>query len=95
MEISSFQDSEHNLNGTPDMAYSKFGPKNYDELNRFTGSLTYSIWRFIFYVMAQRGGGAWHPLNTLLVATPFGVGHFLNDSNKQNDLTNSTTKEMQ
>jgi len=25
----------------------------YDELNRFTGSLTCSIWRFIFYAMAQ------------------------------------------
>jgi len=29
MEISSFQDSEHNMNGTPGMAYSKFGP-NYE-----------------------------------------------------------------
>jgi len=42
MEISSFQDSEHNLNnGAPDKAYSKFGLiMNCDELNRFTGSLT-------------------------------------------------------
>jgi len=44
---------------------------NYDELNRFNGSLTYSIRRFIFSAMAQ-GGGAWPnafpppPLNTLL-----------------------------
>jgi len=25
-EISTFQDSGHNLNGDPDMAYNKFGP---------------------------------------------------------------------
>jgi len=30
---------------------------NYDELNRFTGSLTYSIRCFIFSAMAQRRGG--------------------------------------
>jgi len=44
---------------------------NYDELNRFTGSLTYSIpvRRFIcFYAVAQRGRGAWHNgAGTLLV----------------------------
>jgi len=29
MEISTFQDARYNLNGFPDMAYSKFGP-NYE-----------------------------------------------------------------
>jgi len=29
---------------------------SYEELNRFTGSLTYSIQRFIFYAIAQSGG---------------------------------------
>jgi len=52
-----FQDSEYNLNGASDMAYSTFGP-NY-ELNRLTGSLTYSIGRFIFIVSARdKGSGA-------------------------------------
>jgi len=42
------------MNGAPDMAYSKLGPNmNYDELNMFTGSLIYSIPRFIFSTMAQ------------------------------------------
>jgi len=44
MEISTIQDGGHNLNGASDMTYSKFGPNmNYDELNRFTRSLIYSI----------------------------------------------------
>jgi len=47
---------------------------NYDELNRFTGSLTDStgIMRFIFSAMAQRGWGYWgglelKPVSTLIV----------------------------
>jgi len=56
MEISTFQDAGHNLNGpltwhTVNLSLIM----NYDELNRFTGSLTYSIRRFIFYAMDQRG----------------------------------------
>jgi len=42
---------------------------NYDELNIFIGSLTYSIRRFIFYAMAQRGAMAQCPLNTLVCLT--------------------------
>jgi len=58
MEISTFQDAGHNLNGTHDMAYRKSALiMNYDELNRFTSSLTYSVRRFIFYAIAQRGKG--------------------------------------
>jgi len=30
MEISTFQDAGHNLNGAPDTTYSKFGP-NYEQ----------------------------------------------------------------
>jgi len=39
----------------------------HDELDKFTGSLTYSIWRFYFYPMAQRGW-RWHnaPIYTLV-----------------------------
>jgi len=51
----------HNLNEVPDMAYSKFGLNiNYDELNRFIGSLTYSIRSFIFSAMAQKPKRPWH-----------------------------------
>jgi len=59
MEISIFQDARYNLNGDPDMAYTVKSAliMNYDELNRFTGSLTYSIRRYIFCAMAQ--SGAW------------------------------------
>jgi len=42
----------------------------HDELNRFTGSLPYSAWHFIFSAMAQGGGGAGGmaqcPLNMLV-----------------------------
>jgi len=41
---------------------------NYDELNRFTGSLSYSILRFIISAMVHRGD-PWHntPLNTATI----------------------------
>jgi len=43
MKISTFQDAGHNLNGAPNMAYSISALiMIYDELNRFTGTLTYS-----------------------------------------------------
>jgi len=72
MDISTFQNVGHNLNGSPDTAYSKFGPNYelYDELNRFTGSLIYSIQRFIFFCHGpkKRGHGTIVlPLNTLLI----------------------------
>jgi len=54
MEISPSQDAGHNLKGVPDMAYNKFDP-NF-ELNRFTGSLTYNIRRFIFLCHGSKGG---------------------------------------
>jgi len=66
MEISTFQDAGHNLNTVNSALI-----MNYDELNKFTGSLTYSIQRFIFFCHGTKGGeGAWHngsPINTLLV----------------------------
>jgi len=50
------------------MAYSKFGP-NYDELNKFAGSLTYNSLCFISSLRPK--GGPWHnaSLNTLLTTT--------------------------
>jgi len=59
MEISTFQDVGPNLNGA--LTWHTVNSAlimNYDELNRFSGSLTYSICHFIS--MVQRGGGPWH-----------------------------------
>jgi len=67
MEISTVQDARHNLNMACHTVNSTLF-MYYDELNMFTGSLTYSVRRFIFSVMAQkRGHGTMPlPLNTLL-----------------------------
>jgi len=67
MEISTFQDAGPNLNRA--MTWHTVNSAlimNYDELNRFTGSLNYSIRRFIFLPWPK--GGPWHnaSLNTLL-----------------------------
>jgi len=43
IKTSTFQDAGLNQNGAPDMSY--------HELDRFIGSLIYSTWRFIFFML--------------------------------------------
>jgi len=61
IKIYTFEDAGHNLNGAPNMSYSKSSP-NYVVVDKSTDRLTYCLWRFIF--MLWPTGGALSRCNT-------------------------------